>query len=88
MQTIKNLKVEIYRNNTLLRTVDLSPPEDIPASDQNITQNRPSVVYSQCAWSAKLDWAEVQPGLHLKFIDSENRTGELTENKIDFLCTR
>ncbi len=84
MQTIKNLKVEIYRNNTLLRTVDLSPPEDIPASDQNITQNRPSVVYSQCAWSAKLDWAEVQPGLHLKFIDSENRTGELTENKIDF----
>lgn len=84
MQTITNLKVEIYRNNTLLRTVDLSPPEDIPASDQNIIQNRPSVVYSQRAWSTKLNWAEVQSGLHLKFIDSANRTGELTENKIDF----
>jgi hypothetical protein len=84
MQSVKTLKVEIYRNNVLLRTADLSPPEDIPASDQNIIQNRPSVVYSKRAWSTKLAWNEVQPGLHIKFIDSENRQGELAESKIDF----
>ncbi|RKG34092.1 M66 family metalloprotease [Acinetobacter tianfuensis] len=84
LQSVKNLKAEIYRNGALLRTVDLSPPEDIPASDQNIIQNRPSVVYSKRAWSAKLGWNEVQPGLHIKFIDSENRQGELAESKIDF----
>lgn len=84
LQKAKSVKVEIYHYNTLKRTVELTGPDGIPGSDQNIIQNRPSVVYSKRAWSTKLLWDEVKPGLNIKFRDSEGNVGELTDNRIDF----
>lgn len=84
MQNVKKIKLEIYSQDTLLRTVEMTEPESIPASDQNIIQSRPSVLYSKRAWSTKLNWSEVKPGLKLKLIDSAGNTGELAANRIDF----
>jgi Peptidase M66. len=84
MQNIKQLKVEIYQNNRLIRTATLDDPTQMPVSDQSGQRGRPDVWYSKRAWTTKLNWDEVKPGLRLKFIDANKVSGELAEDKIDF----
>ncbi|HJF28199.1 MAG TPA: M66 family metalloprotease [Acinetobacter lwoffii] len=84
MQDITSLQVDIYQGNQLLRTVKLADPTRIPASDQKGRGTRPSLQYSKRAWSVRLNWNEVKPGLKLRFSDSKNRSGELAEEAIDF----
>lgn len=84
MGEVSQLTLEIYRNGQFIRQVDLDEPAEIPASDQPENDNRPRVSYSKRAWTAKLAWDEVRPGLSLKVIDQQKRSGELFESKIDF----
>ena len=76
MQNVGQLKVEIYQNNRLVRTVNLDDPSQMPLSDQSGQKGRPDVVYSKRAWTTKLNWDEVKPGLKLKIVDAQKRSGE------------
>ncbi|WP_312159305.1 M66 family metalloprotease [Acinetobacter sp.] len=84
MGDVTQLTAEIYQGGRLLRQIKLQDPTQIPASDQNKTDTRPRVSYSKRAWSARLNWDEVRPGLQIKIIDQQNRSGELFAEKIDF----
>ena len=84
MDNIDTLQLEVYQNERLLRRVALLDPTQIPASDQSNQDGRAEVLYSKRAWSAKLNWDEVRPGLKLRLVDSKNRTGALEAEKIDF----
>ena len=84
MGDIDKLVAEIYKDGLFLRTVNLADPTQIPATDQTNTDARPRVFYSKRAWSTKLKWDEVQGGLKIRIIDGKNRSGELSEDKIDF----
>ena len=84
MGNVNKLVAEIYKDGVLLRTVNLADPTQIPATDQNNSDQRPRVSYSNRAWSTKLNWDEVQGGLKIRIVDEQNRSGELLEDKIDF----
>lgn len=84
MGDIDKLVAEIYKDGVLLREVNLADPSQIPATDQTNTDERPRVSYSKRAWSTKLKWDEVQGGLKIRIVDGKNRSGELSEDKIDF----
>ncbi len=73
MDNIDTLQLEVYQNERLLRRVALLDLEiQIPASDQSNQDGRAEVLYSKRAWSAKLNWDEVRPGLKLRLVDSKN----------------
>ena len=84
MGTIERLSADIYMNNQWLRTIELDDPTHIPQSDQTNTDERPRVQYSKRAWSARLNWDEIRPGLRIQLKDSHGRQGQITEDKIDF----
>lgn len=84
MGKIESLKADIYMNNQWLRTIELDDPTQIPASDQTNTDDRARVQYSQRAWSARLNWDEIRPGLSIQLKDSTGRQGQITQDKIDF----
>ena len=84
MGKVNQLVAEIYKDGVLLRTVNLNDPTHLPLSDQTNSDDRPRVTYSKRAWSTKLNWDEVQGGLKIRIVDEQNRSGELSENKIDF----
>ena len=84
MGNINKLVAEIYKDGVLLRSVALDDPTQLPQSDQNNSDDRPRVAYSKRTWSAKLNWDEIASGLKIRITDGQNRSGELTEDKIDF----
>ena len=84
MGKIDGLSADIYMNNQLLRTVTFNDPTQIPQSDQTNTDERARVQYSQRAWSARLNWDEIRPGLRIQLKDFLGRQGQITEDKIDF----
>ncbi|UJA01452.1 glycosyl transferase [Acinetobacter johnsonii] len=84
MGTIERLSADIYMNNQWLRTIELDDPTHIPQSDQTNTDDRPRVQYSKRAWSARLNWDEIRPGLRIQLKDSHGRQGQIAEDKIDF----
>lgn len=84
MGTIERLSADIYMNNQWLRTIELDDPTHIPQSDQTNTDERPRVQYSKRAWSARLNWDEIRPGLRIQFKDFHGRQGQIAEDKIDF----
>ncbi|MFW1741368.1 M66 family metalloprotease [Acinetobacter johnsonii] len=84
MGKIDGLSADIYMNNQLLRTVTFNDPTQIPQSDQTNTDERARVQYSKRAWSARLNWDEICPGLRIQLKDSLGRQGQITEDKIDF----
>lgn len=84
MGTIERLSADIYMNNQWLRTIELDDPTHIPQSDQTNTDERARVQYSKRAWSARLNWDEIRPGLRIQFKDFHGRQGQITEDKIDF----
>lgn len=84
MDQINALQVEVYQNERLLHRINLADPTQIPASDQSNRDGRAEVRYSKRAWSARLNWDEVRPGLKLRIIDSKNRSGDLLAEQIDF----
>ena len=84
MGTIEMLRADIYMNNQWLRTIELADPTHIPQSDQTNTDDRLRVQYSKRAWSARLNWDEIRPGLRIQIKDSLGRQGQIAEDKIDF----
>jgi hypothetical protein len=84
MGSVARLKADIYMNNRLIRTINLDDPSQIPQSDQTNTDQRARVQYSKRAWSARLNWDEIRPGLNIFVYDAQGRKGQITEDKIDF----
>ena len=84
MGAVDQLVAEIYKDGFILRKVNLDNPTHLPLSDQTNSDDRPRVAYSKRAWSTRLNWDEVQAGLKIRIVDEKNRSGELSENKIDF----
>lgn len=84
MGTIEMLRADIYMNNQWLRTIELADPTHIPQSDQTNTYDRLRVQYSKRAWSARLNWDEIRPGLRIQIKDSLGRQGQIAEDKTDF----
>ena len=84
MGAVDQLVAEIYKDGFILRKVNLDDPTHLPLSDQTNSDDRPRVTYSKRAWSTRLNWDEVQAGLKIRIVDEKNRSGELSENKIDF----
>ena len=84
MGAVDQLVAEIYKDGFILRKVNLDDPTHLPLSDQTNSDDRPRVAYSKRAWSTRLNWDEVQAGLKIRIVDEQNRSGELSENKIDF----
>lgn len=84
MGAVSNLKADIYMGGRLLRTVNLDDPTSIPKSDQTNSDSRPRVQYSKRAWSARLNWDEIRPGLSIVIKDNQGRNGQIAEQNIDF----
>lgn len=84
MGAVDQLVAEIYKDGFILRKVNLDDPTHLPLSDQTNSDDRPRVAYSKRSWSTRLNWDEVQAGLKIRIVDEQNRSGELSENKIDF----
>lgn len=84
MGAVDQLVAEIHQDGLLLRKVNLDDPTHLPLSDQTNSDDRPRVAYSKRAWSTRLNWSEVQAGLKIRIVDEQNRSGELSENRIDF----
>ncbi len=85
MGEIQALDAEIYYENKLLRTIRLTEPSQIAASDQSNSDGRPAVSYSKRAWTAALKWDEIRAGLSIKVIDPFNqRNGDLRAEDLDF----
>ncbi|MBS9779838.1 MAG: ricin-type beta-trefoil lectin domain protein [Moraxellaceae bacterium] len=72
------VKVDVFVNNMLVKTLKLDPPSNLPAPDVSAD----TLSYSTKAWSVKLPWKHVTNGLSLKF-RSEGKTGTLPADKID-----
>lgn len=85
MSKVAQLTAEIYRDNRLLRTVNLNDPSQIALSDQSNADDRPRVQFSKRAWSTALTWNEVRPGLSIRIVDPvNNKNGDLRSEDIDF----
>lgn len=84
MGAVNQLVAEIYQDGLLLRKINLDDPTHLPLSDQTNSDDRPRVAYSKRAWSTRLKWDEVRAGLKIRIVDEQNRSGELSEDKIDF----
>ncbi len=77
-----NVVVDVFVNNTLVNTLKLDPPNNLPAPDVSAD----TLTYSSKAWSVKLPWKNITNGLSLKFRSTEGgntKTGTLPADKID-----
>ncbi|QIL79161.1 glycosyl transferase [Diaphorobacter sp. HDW4A] len=81
---ITSMQVTVTLNGATMGTLALRHPDAIFRSDYAGTDNRPDYVYSRRAWTGVLPWQWVQPGMELRVADSQNRTGSLLANAIDF----
>lgn len=81
---ITQLQVTVSVNGISKGTLSLRHPNAIPHADYAPTDSRPDYVYSLRAWTGVLPWDWVQPGLELRVVDNQNRSGSLAANKIDF----
>ena len=85
MSKVAQLTAEIYRDNRLLRTVNLNDPSQIALSDQSNADDRARVQFSKRTWSTALTWNEVRPGLSIRIVDPvNNKNGDLRSEDIDF----
>lgn len=67
--------VEARVGGTVVGTLPLAHPNEIPATDQVLQDGRGTVSYSLRAWSAELPWTWVKPGLSLTFVDASGTRG-------------
>lgn len=61
------------------QTLKMAVPEDLPQADLLVNQ----VIYSKRAFSVRLPWALIRPGLFLSFLDGDGRSGQLESNHIE-----
>ena len=76
-----SIRVTATRGSETLGTLVMSHPNALPRADQNFS--RETVAYSRRAWSARLPWNWVTPGLTLTFADAGGATGTLPAAAID-----
>ena len=81
---ITAMQVTVSLNGATMGTVTLRQPDAIFRSDYTATDGRPDYVYSRRAWTGVLPWQWVQPGMELRVVDNQSRTGSLPANAIDF----
>ena len=81
---VDSMQVTVTVNGESKGTLVLRHPNEMFRSDFVANDGRPDYVYSRRAWSAVLPWDWVQPGLALRVSDSNNRTGHLAANAIEF----
>ncbi|MGL6001039.1 MAG: M66 family metalloprotease [Plesiomonas sp.] len=80
---LHRISVEIYQQGVLIERLNMSPPSALPLSDQP-DNGRQKVTYARNAWSIPLAWQYMKPGLSLRFIDGNERHGELPAHQIGF----
>ncbi|MGN0064723.1 MAG: M66 family metalloprotease [Nocardioides sp.] len=73
---LSGVRVRVTVNGALQGTVALNHPRLLPRSDQGVDQ-RGEVAYSLKAWSVRLPWQWVRPGMKLRFVDDSGTVGTL-----------
>ncbi|WP_449373930.1 M66 family metalloprotease [Arthrobacter psychrolactophilus] len=81
-QATTKVSVSASVNGVAKGQFELVAPDKLPATDANFPASRPSVVYSERAWSVELPWDVVVPGLELTFTDASGANGTLPASGI------
>lgn len=81
---ISDMQVAVSVNGAAKGTLTLRHPDAIFRSDYSNKDGRADYAYSRRAWTAVLPWDWVQPGMELRVVDNQNRSGNLAANAIDF----
>ena len=81
---VNQVLVQVSVNGQSKGTLTLRHPNDIFRADHAPTDGRPDYVYSRRAWTGVLPWDWVQPGMELRVVDDQNRSGNLAKDAIDF----
>ena len=77
------LRMDVYDGSTLLAEMALAPPETFPASDRTLRDARADVLYTKKAWTTRLPWKWMKPGVSLRF-RYQNQVGTLAASNIEF----
>lgn len=80
----KSIEVSIFKEGVLLEKRLLTNPYQLMKTDRSRTDDRPDIQLSKRSYSTVLPWNWVEKGLSLTFSTYDDRTGELTENMIEF----
>lgn len=83
-KTARSVSVEVSLDGTVVSTIPLDDPTQIPRSDMVITDNRDDVVYTRRAWTTQLPWDVMTTGLSLTFTTDTGETGVLAADEIEF----
>ena len=81
---IDSTQVTVSVDGTVKGTARLRHPNAMYRSDYNNSDGRPDYNYSRRAWTARLPWDWVKPGMSLTVTDDKGRSGTLAADKIDF----
>ena len=84
LQDIDALNVTVSVDGTVMGTAELLHPNSMYRSDYNNNDGRADYNYSRRAWSTRLPWDWVKPGMSLSITDDKTRSGNLAADKIDF----
>ena len=84
LQDIEALNVTVSVDGKVMGTAQLLHPNAMYRSDYNNSDGRPDYNYSRRAWSTRLPWDWVKPGVSLSISDDKARSGSLAADKIDF----
>ncbi len=84
LKDIDALNVTVSVDGTVMGTATLLHPNSMYRSDYNNTDGRPDYNYSRRAWTTRLPWDWVKPGMSLDITDDKARSGSLAADKIDF----
>lgn len=76
--------VTVSIDGTVMGTTRLRHPNAMYRSDYNNSDGRPDYNYSRRAWTARLPWDWVKPGMSLAVTDDKGRSGTLGAEKLDF----
>ncbi len=84
LEGIDNLQMTVTVNGAVKGSLQLRHPDAIFRSDYINTDGRPDYAYSRRAWTGVLPWDWVQPGMELRVVDNQNRSGNLAAKAIEF----
>ena len=79
-----NIDVSIFMNGELQSNQQMTSPEEIQPTDRTSMDERKNVVYSTRSFTLIIPWTLMHKGLSLSFNTNDGKTGELTDDQIDF----
>jgi hypothetical protein len=77
------LRLDVFVKGKLMGELVLAPPEVFPLSDRPVRDARPDVLYSTKAWTTRIPWQWVRPGMSLRF-RYQGKVGDLTASNVEF----